>query len=80
MIMRSESRAINLVTDTIESEDILINMEQVEQSIELYTKEYKKRGTCVLILSSIGIIASVSEICTRNKVLQFKSAKRHDEL
>lgn len=80
MVVQSEDRAVRLVTDTIGAEDILVNKEQIEQSIELYSKEYKKRGTYISILSAMGIIVSSSGICTKNKKLKSESMKEHDEL
>lgn len=80
MVMQSEDRAVSLVTETIGVEDILVNKEQIEQSIELYSKEYKRRGTYISILSTMGIIGSSSGICIKNKKSRSESMKGHDEL
>lgn len=58
-IVRAEDKAADIVEETIESaetEELLVEMEQVEQSKKLYSDEYKKRGALVIILSSLGII------------------------
>lgn len=66
-IMKSEDRAVSLVIESIKTEDVVVDMEQVDQSIELYSREYKKRGAYILILSSLEIIGTVGEIHTKNK-------------
>ena len=66
-IIQSEDKAVNLVTEaTMEIEDRLDRMDQIEESIALYSKEYKKRGAVVLIASSLGLISIIGELY-RNK-------------
>ena len=56
-IVKAEEKVTNLVTSTIEeATDITIVEGQIEKSIELGTKDYQRRGTYILIISSVGLV------------------------
>ena len=56
-VIKAEEKATNIVMNTIEEDvNVIIVEEQIEKSIELGVKDYKRRGTYFLIISSIGII------------------------
>ena len=61
MIIQSKDRAVRVVTDTIETGDVSVDTEAVEQSIELYSKNYKIKGTIIVILSSLVIASEIYE-------------------
>lgn len=66
-IIKSEEKSISLVTNTIEEEDVFVADGQTEKSIELYSKEYKRRGAVVLVLSSVGLVQTLREIFIKDK-------------
>ena len=56
-IVKAEEKATNVVTSTIEeATDVIIAEGQIEKSIELGTKDYQRRGTYFLVISSVGLI------------------------
>ena len=56
-VLKAEEKATNVVTSTIEeTTDVIIAEGQIEKSIELGTKDYRRRGTCILIISSVGLL------------------------
>ena len=53
-------------TSTIEeATDVIIVEGQIEKSIELGTKDYQRRGTYILIISSVGLIQTFVNIGKR---------------
>ena len=66
-IIKSEEKAISLVTNTTEEGDVFVAEGQIEKSIELYSKVYKRRGAVVLVLSSVGLVQTFSGICRKHK-------------
>ena len=58
-IVKAEEKATNVVTSTIEEAvDVIIAEGQIEKSIEFGTKDYQRRGTYILIISSVVNLAS----------------------
>ena len=56
-IIKAEEKATNIVMSTVEENtDVVIVEGQIEKSIELGTKDYQRRGTYILIISSVGLI------------------------
>lgn len=66
-IVKAEEKATNLVTSTIEeATDITIIEGQIEKSIELGIKDYQKRGTYILIISSVGLVQTFISLRRKN--------------
>ncbi len=56
-IVNSEEKATKVVVSTLEEDsDVVIVEGQIEKSIELGSKDYKRRGTYILIISSVGLL------------------------
>ena len=56
-IIKAEEKATNIAMSTVEENtDVVIVEGQIEKSIELGTKDYQRRGTYILIISSVGLI------------------------
>ena len=56
-IVKAEEKATNIVMSTIKKDaEVVIVEGQIEKSIELGTKDYQRRGTYILIISSVGLI------------------------
>lgn len=56
-IIKAEEKATNIVMSTVEENtDVVIVEGQIEKSIELGTKDYQRRGTYFLVISSVGLI------------------------
>lgn len=67
-IIKSEEKSISLVTNTIEEEDVFVAEGQTGKSIELYSKEYKRRGAVLLVLSSVGLVQTLRGIFKKRKI------------
>lgn len=56
-IVKAEEKATNIVMSTVkEDAEVVIVEGQIEKSIELGTKDYQRRGTYFLVISSVGLI------------------------
>lgn len=56
-IVKAEEKATNIVMSTVEENtDVVIVEGQIEKSIELGTKDYQRKGTYFLVISSVGLI------------------------
>ena len=56
-IIKAEEKATNIVMSTVEENtDVVIVEGQIEKSIELGTKDYQRKGTYFLVISSVGLI------------------------
>ena len=56
-IIKAEEEATNIVMSTVEENtDVVIVEGQIEKSIELGTKDYQRKGTYFLVISSVGLI------------------------
>ena len=65
-IVKAEEKATYVATSTIEeATDVIIAEGQIEKSIELGTKDYQRRGTYILIISSVGLIQTFVNIGKR---------------
>ena len=65
-IVKAEEKATNVVTSTIEeATDVIIVEGQIEKSIELGTRDYRRRGTYILIISSVALIQTFVNIGKR---------------
>lgn len=68
-IVKEEEKATNIVMNTIEEDaDVVIVEGQIEKSIELGTKDYKRRGTYILIISSVGLIQTFINMKKNDKI------------
>ena len=56
-IIKAEEKATNIVMSIVEENtDVVIVEGQIEKSIELGTKDYQRKGTYFLVISSVGLI------------------------
>lgn len=56
-IVKAEEKATNIVLSTVEENtDVVIVEGKIEKSIELVTKDYQRKGTYFLVISSVGLI------------------------
>lgn len=66
-IVNSSEKANKLVKESMNIEEQTENKELYNESIKLYTKEYRRNGSLILIASSVGIIGFGIDMNSRKK-------------